>query len=128
MMVMIDTASEFYDVLSKVYVKSHVKWFYQEVILSQMKNKRKHKDDNGRVWDFLAGLAMGFIGYNILSEIANRKPKCHICMSELKRGQPLCHVYKNQLRWNYQRFVDSWHCGYYTEWLTYMSNTCMTNN
>lgn len=64
------------------------------------KTKKRSKDEEGSVWDFLAGLAMGFIGYGILSEIARRKPKCPVCMTELKEGQPTCPVCKNQLRWN----------------------------
>jgi hypothetical protein len=69
-------------------------------ILSFMKHKENSKDDEGSIWDFLAGLVMGFVGYGILSEIAKRKPKCPVCMTELEYGQPTCHKCKNTLRWS----------------------------
>jgi|GEM_PF-5688474 len=62
--------------------------------------RQKKNKDEGSVWDFLAGLVIGIVGYGILSEITRPKPTCPVCKTELKYGQPICHVCKNQLKWN----------------------------
>ncbi len=80
-------------------LKISVELLYRRHNLLIMNNK-KSKNDEGSVWDFLAGLVMGFVGYGILSEFANRKHKCPVCMTKVKQGQASCHVCKNQLRWN----------------------------
>jgi hypothetical protein len=66
--------------------------------IKMTKAKKKSKDE-GSIWDFITGLVIGFIGYGIISEYANRKPKCPICNTEVKHGQPKCHVCKNQFKW-----------------------------
>lgn len=55
------------------------------------------KDRRGSVWDFLAGLVMGMVGYTILSEFV--KPKCPKCSAKIDREISVCPVCKTELLW-----------------------------
>ena len=71
-----------------------------QVDLLMTRKSRNKEDYEGNIWHFLAGLAMGFVGYGILSEIARPKPKCPVCATELRYGQQSCFVCKNHFRWD----------------------------
>ena len=63
----------------------------------QLGMSRKRRSDEGSIWDFLAGLTIGFIGYTILSLFA--KPKCPICKNKIERGISICPRCKSELQW-----------------------------
>ena len=58
---------------------------------------KSKKSDEESIWDFLAGLTIGFIGYTILSLFA--RPRCPICKDKIERGIPICPKYKSELQW-----------------------------
>lgn len=57
----------------------------------------KNKSDQGSIWDFLAGLGMGIIGYTILAELV--KPKCPKCGNSIERGISSCAKCDTELEW-----------------------------
>jgi hypothetical protein len=62
-----------------------------------MADEMSTKNDKGSVWDFLAGLAMGFIGYTILSFFT--KPSCPVCKKDIGRGISICPTCGSELQW-----------------------------
>ena len=50
--------------------------------------RRRQRGNEGSIWDFLAGLGMGIVGFTILSEFV--KPKCPVCGTKIERGVPIC--------------------------------------
>jgi predicted amidophosphoribosyltransferase len=57
----------------------------------------RSKGDEGSVWDFLAGLTIGFIGSTILSFFM--KSECPICKNKIERGVTICPSCKSELNW-----------------------------
>jgi len=55
-------------------IKILVKWFPITVSFVIMRNKKKRKNEEGSIWDFLLGLGIGSIGIAFLSSVI--KPSC----------------------------------------------------
>jgi hypothetical protein len=82
----------------KVYLELATKHHNKGVISLQMRRARRNNDE-GSIWDFLAGLAMGVIGYSVLSSIV--KPACPnpTCGRKIERGTPRCQYCNTDLEW-----------------------------
>lgn len=71
---------------------------YMRINLSKM--KKHSKRDEGSIWDFLAGLVIGYIGYGILSELVKPRVECPVCHTELEQGLQFCPRCHSQFKWN----------------------------
>ncbi|MFY9868754.1 MAG: zinc-ribbon domain-containing protein [Candidatus Nitrosopolaris sp.] len=60
-------------------------------------NTPSKKNNQGSIWDFLAGLVMGMIGHTILTELI--KPNCPKCGNSIQREITSCPKCGTELEW-----------------------------
>lgn len=78
-------------------LKTLLEWLYRRAKMT--KAKKQSKEDVGSIWEFLAGLAMGFIGYTILSGFVKPKSECPNCGRKIDSGIPECPYCNTLLGW-----------------------------
>jgi zinc ribbon protein len=78
-------------------LKKLLRWIVESVKMPRSKNQSN--DDDGSIWDFVAGAIIGFIGYTILSGFVKPKSECPNCGKKIVSGVSECP-----------------HCGILLEW------------